>query len=387
MDAPIHRRQSPSLLVLSRGQHPGVDHALTRLACDGYLREGQHKRIDQGQDERAAHTTWKRLAASIAREQVELIVFHHYHSPSLPDPRDFVDQLRAMPHRPLIAFTGGDPFHGLFKPALPELFKRLSAAADITLNTSAGVAADAITGSGAKRFALWPHSGGNVQSNKPSYPYKASDSEFDVVFVGSNNTSRNPTNGFFWFSRKRERLIQTLTRKFGNRFAVFGNGWEGLSSAQGPVPFDAQIDTCRRARVVVGGVPYSPARYYMSNRPFIQIMSGVPFVDIAVEGVETILRDGEHWHLVDSIDRVADRCDDLLARPDAELEELGQLAANYVAARHASIDRWRGLLSTLVGLRQSLLADDPPPNPDLHFFLPEVTIADELPLATRGWIS
>ena len=387
MNEPIETRTNASLLVISRGHHPGVDGALARLVSDGSLRTWQHEGIDHGQDAHTAEATWKRLAATITRNHTELVVFHHYHSPALPDPRPFIESLRATPHRPLIAFTGGDPFHGVSRPAHPQVFKRASEAADITLNTSAGVAADAITGYGAKLFALWPNSACTVRFSKPKEPYRASETEFDVVFVGSNNKSRNPTNSFFWFSRQRERLVKTLDRKFGARLAVFGNGWEGLRSAQGPTPFDAQIETCRRARVVVGGVPYSPARYYTSNRPFIQIMSGVPFVDIAVDGVETILRDGEHWHLVDSIDRVADRCDDLLARNNSELEELGELAASYVAAHHMSTDRWRSLLRTLLGVRQSLLAGELPPQPDLSFFLPEVTIADELPLATRGWVS
>ena len=387
MNEPIGRTANPSLLVLSRGHHPGVDGALRQLVSNGSLRTSHHERIYQDQDALTAETTWKRLAATITQNHTELVVFHHYHGSGLPDPRPFMDLLRAAPHRPLIAFTGGDPFHGVFRPAHPEVFKQASAAADITLNTSAGVAADAITNYGAKLFALWPNSACTVRFSKPKEPYQASKAEFDVVFVGSNNKSRNPANGYFWFSRRRERLVRTLDRKFGKRFAVFGNGWESLRSAQGPTPFDAQIETCRRARVVVGGVPYSPARYYTSNRPFIQIMSGVPFVDIAVDGVETILRDGEHWHLVNSIDRVADRCDDLLARANSELEELGELASNYVAAHHMSTDRWRGLLRTLVSVRQFHLDGALPPQPDLSFFLPEVRIADELPLATRGWVS
>ena len=44
--------------------------------------------------------------------------------------------------------------------------------------------------------------------------------------------------------------------------------------------------------MIVGGVPYSNARYYASNRPFIQMTSGVPIVETPVPGVETLFGQG-----------------------------------------------------------------------------------------------
>jgi hypothetical protein len=138
--------------------------------------------------------------------------------------------------------------------------------------------------------------------------------------------------------------------------------------------------------VVVGGVPYSPARYYTSDRPFNQIMSGVPFVDLAVEGVETILRDGEHWQLSDSIAGVADRVDDLLCRPDSVRIELGETAASFVADNHTQVHRLKWLFMTLDSLRQSILAETRPSIPSLDFLLPEARTSRQAELATRGWL-
>jgi hypothetical protein len=193
---------------------------------------------------------------------------------------------------------------------------------------------------------------------------------------------------YHWYARRRERLVRKLGDRFGASFALFGHGWDGIASNyQGPIPFARQHEACQRAEIVVGGVPFSPARYYASNRPFNQIASGVPFVDLAVEGVEKILRDGVHWHLAGSIDELVDLCDDLLARPAAERAELGREAAKHVLTHHTDDARWRSLVATLTNVRTALVAGAPPPPPDLRFFLPDVDRNEELALATRGWSS
>lgn len=83
---------------------------------------------------------------------------------------------------------------------------------------------------------------------------------------------------------------------------MFGGGWDHLPNARGFVPFADQLSAVRRARVVVGGVPFSRERYYASNRPFIQMLSGMPLVDVAVDGIRSLARDREHWVLVEERD-------------------------------------------------------------------------------------
>jgi hypothetical protein len=375
---------SPSLLVVSRGGHPSIDDALNYMVRDKSLQFAHHAVVgDAGRTQ--ALDVWTQLTALVHRRSVDFIVLHHYHGQGLPDARPFVDMLRTMPHRPVVALSAGDAFHGLYRPTHPQSFRDICSGVDIVLNTSMGVAADAIVGYGAKRVALWPLGACQVRFAKEVRPHRQKKSEFDVIFIGSNNRSRNPTSSYFWFSRKRERLLRQLGRKFGDGFAVFGSGWNHLPNSHGPVSFDAQVATCRRARVIVGGVPYSPVRYYASNRPFIQILSGVPFVDLNVEGVDRILRDADHWHLTDSLDAVADCCDDLLTRPETEREEQGYSAARYVADHHTYLERWRGLVHTLTTFREGSSDDFALPPPDLSFFLPETDLSTELPLATRGW--
>lgn len=377
--------RNDGILVVSAGKHPGVDYALNDLVKLGVVHSALHYELrnthTENADELWAHLT--ELAKSI---NAAYVLLHHYNSSGLPDPRPWLGQLRELDPRPVLALSLGDAFYnGLFRPKYPTLLRRLAGEVDIVLNTSMGEAADLLMKHGAQRIALWPLSACSVRFPKPAQPYHADKAEFDVVFIGSNNRSMHPGHSYFWYSRERERMVHQLSKRFGRKFAVFGSGWGRLPTAMGMSSFSAQLDVCRRSRVVVGGVPYSPARYYLSNRPFIQILSGVPFVDLSVEGVDRILRRGDHWQLAEAIDEVAEVCDGLLSLPDSEREEMGREAANFIAENHMAGHRWKSLLITLEDLWGQVNRSSPSPTPDLRFFLPEVEHEQEIPLATRGF--
>jgi hypothetical protein len=321
----------------------------------------------------------------VRRNHSELIVLHHYHSDHLPDPRPAIEHLRSLPSRPTIAVTCGDAFYnGFFRPALPRMFLQAAEVADVVFLSSMGDVADHICRSTTSPVALLPLGACQVRFQVPAERGPRRRPEFRVVFIGSNNRSRSPFKSYHWYARRRERLVRRLSSRFGQGFGLFGHGWKGFSGWRGPTKFDEQAVVCRQSEVVVGGVPFSPARYYMSNRPFNQIISGVPFVDIAVAGIETILRDGEHWHLVSDIDAVVDQCEALLSLPPDVRREQGMAAAEFVAAHHTEVERCRSLIATLTGVRQANTPGRQSMLPDLRFFLPEVDIQRELPLATRG---
>jgi hypothetical protein len=304
----------------------------------------------------------------------------------LKDPRMRIEQIKALPHRPIVALTNGDAFfNGFFRPNFPKMFIQASQTADLVFSTSMGVIADHIEKHSDTPISLLPH--GVCQARFGPLPARpmGTPQEFRVVFIGSNNRPRSPLKSYHWYARQRERMIRRFSARFGGRFAVFGHGWEGIEGWQGPIPFAQQHAACRRAELVVGGVPFSPARYYTSDRVFNHIASGVPFLDLAVEGVDALLRDGEHWHLAKSVDELLDRCDDLLSSSRPEREEFGVQAARYVFRTHSVEMRCRSLVSTMVASRNALNDGQSLPPPDLRFLLPEVERHIELPLATRGW--
>jgi hypothetical protein len=373
------------VIVRRRPSYPDVIDSIQRMVADRTIRSGTVLELDPAYATKRAGVYEREIADHISQRSTELVILYHFHSTQLPDQRPFIEKLKSLPHRPVVALTNGDAFfNGTFRPAFPRSFLQAATAADVVFSTSMGVTADYLMRRGSKRLALLPHGVCQVRFGGPP-PLEMPRPDFKVVFIGSNNRPRNFFHSYHWYARERERLIRKLTARFDSSFAVFGRGWQGLSSWQGPIPFEQQQDVCRRSEVVIGGVPFSPARYYTSDRVFIQTASGVPFVDIGVDGVETLLRDRDHWHLAPSIDKAIERCEELLARPLSERHELGRRAASFVLAQHTVEARFRSLVATLIRVRQALLEGASIPPPNLDYFLPDVDTTAELPLATRGW--
>jgi hypothetical protein len=370
-------------VVRARASYPDVVDGLERMVADGTLRGATVTEIDPRDAASRDAEYWEAIVRHVVAHGTEVVVLHHFHSPALPDPRRHIRRLQALPHRPVVAITNGDAFfNGFFRPSFPTNLLQAAEAVDVVFSTSMGVTADRLVRNTGTRVALLPH--GVCQARFACAP-QPSEREFRVTFIGSNNRPRNPLHSYHWYARRRERLVRRLSARFGDGFALFGRGWEGIEGWRGPVPFAEQLDACRRADIVVGGVPFSPARYYHSDRIYTQVASGVPFVDLAVDGVDRLLRDGEHWHLARSIEEVVGVCEDLLSQSPGRRNELAAAAAEYVFARHTVEARCRALIGTMTQLRDAIRRGVTPEGPNLDFLLPEVDRGTERPLASRNW--
>lgn len=378
-----------SVLLLLQGSapsdHPGI--------VDGYVRLQQQGRVSHldvmpvfGPNgvERGAGF-WDEVLERALGHGTTVVVFQYYHSSRLPDPRPAIASLRTLPSSPFVVSTLGDPFrNGYFgRPSVPRSFLQAAEGSDLVTLTSMGVLADHVARYTRAPIVLSPNGVCQVRFAACSGVSPHSDPEFDVVFIGSRNTSKNPARPYFHLGRRRERLVSDLTKRFGKRFAVFGNGWAAQMSDQGPIPFAQQANTAERGRVIVGGVPFSRARYYTSNRPFIQMTSRRPLVDTAVPGVESMLRRDEHWilapewRLIDAVERV-------LEMGEEGRSKIGDAAAEYVRSRHTQAHRVASLMENVARLRLARSGGAPRP-PYVPFFLPEADLTLETRHATRHW--
>lgn len=378
---------APAVLFVVRdvNSYPDIVDSLARLASDGTVRSGQTLAVEQSGDSDTQIRAWQRVHDHVKAHETDIVILHHFHSPDLIDPRPYIRRLKAQSHRPVVALTNGDAFfNGFFRPSFPRMFIQASQGVDVVFSTSMGVSADVIAAHTDVPVSLLPHGVCQLRfANPPLAPGGPRD--FEVVFIGSNNRPRNFLKSYHWYARRREHLVRRLSDRFGTGFAVFGHGWEGVEGWHGPVAFPEQQAACLRANVVVGGVPFSPARYYTSDRAFIQIASGVPFVDLSVDGLDILLRDGEHWRLAANVDQLLDRCDELLTESPDERARFGAQASSYVLAHHSIEARCRSIVATMQGFRHALLTGVDPPAPDTSFLLPDTDVGKELPLLTRSW--
>lgn len=263
----------------------------------------------------------------------------------------------------------------------PKSFKQISRLADITFSTQMGKAADKMVRWGANNIVLSPNGLCQVRFKAHKVDVKDHHFEYDVVFVGSNNGNRlfNPISKHWWGAKTRQKLVKALYKKFYNKFGLFGYGWD-LPSAKGPVQFDQQQNIYRKARIIVGGNPYSHSDYYSSNRLFFEIASGIPTIELYVPRLDKIFRNNDHVYFANDIDHVVERCEQLLKEDEEELYTKAARAAKYVEEKHTQYHRMKFELEVAKKFMQdkNLIK-----NIAFPFFLPEVDLKEEYKFAVR----
>ena len=119
--------------------------------------------------------------------------------------------------------------------------------------TGMGYVASQLARQGARNLVLMPHGSCQVRFSAMFDQTKYSP-EFDVVFIGSRMSVRNPFSHFFRTARKRREFVALVTKRYGRKFGLFGNGWTCNPSWQGPIPYDRQHSAYHRGAVIVGGM-------------------------------------------------------------------------------------------------------------------------------------
>lgn len=192
-----------------------------------------------------------------------------------------VDALRAR--NVAMGYLDGDWYDAWHKP-FPVASRALACTCDVAFVPGAGWHSRKLSAGGCARVEYVPLTTderfmGGEHSATP---------EFDVVLVGNRVRSRMPLKtmpGARW----REEIVDALSRRYGSRFTVFGNGWSG-PNAGGPIPFEQQRDVYSSASVVVG-VNNLRASYYFSNRLPIAMSCGAKTVHNWEPGLDVVFPD------------------------------------------------------------------------------------------------
>lgn len=378
------------LLFLSQGktisQHPGWDFAFRRLADEGVLTGYVNIPYHAGEENWPAF--WSQVVDLCDGESMDMVYFQYYHRRANPNPAPCIRRLRTLKHQPTIFTSAGDPFSMDWRmPDYPRSFKECARRCDLTFSTQMGKAADKIASWGAKNIVLSPLSVCPVRFAKGWETDPATHTfDFDIVMVGSKNSPRiNPLSHYYLAFRKRKAVVNALNRSYGKRFGLFGHGWNGYVSWQGPVPFDEQQIAFRRGRLAVDGYPYSVADYYSSNRPFFMIASAIPTITYRVPRLDQILRENKHCYFFDDIGGLLTLCDRLLDSDPKDLYEQANLSARYVEERHTQYQRAKFIVETVKRYHGEKHAKQPHRVLQFPFFLDTVDQDEERRFAVRNW--
>jgi hypothetical protein len=359
---------------------PGYHDGFNRLVGEGLV-EAHHAIPWAGVVvDRGWGGLWQQVLDTARERDVDAVFLQFFHG-RMPDPAPALERLRALTNGPVIFTSLGDPY-GQWTNRVSAEFRAASRLSEVTFLTGMGYLAGQLVRAGSKNVVLMPHGCCQVRfagaGDRDGYR-----PEFDAVFIGSRMSAPNPLGHFARVGRRRDEFVRAFTKRFGPRFGLFGSGWEGNPSWQGPIAYAAQHETMRRGRVVLGGMPNAYYAYYTSDREFIALASGVPFVDYREQGLNRLFREGSEWWLAENAAGMMAHVDGLLRRPESERWQSAARTRELVLGGHTQYHRCREMVEIVGAVRRARRAGGRAAAPRLGFFRAE---EEPAPAAVLGWV-
>lgn len=313
---------------------------------------------------------WDRVYREALEFQPDLIFVQSLFAKEAFRP-EMLQRLRDLPNRPFLFSHTVDVFNKhLFHPwmmtPVVKCYLDSSKCCDANFVCGMGWFAHGLHRKGVPRVYFLPAASCQVRFPAGPPPVGANP-EFSLVLIANRMQFRNPLNRFQDYPA-RDRLVRVLARRYGKKFAVFGNGWRG-PSAQGPVPFDQQHNAYRRGRIAIGHAAWLDIDYYCSNRSFIAIASGVPYLERYVPKLERVFGDRKDCFFYHSPMDAIRICDQLLTLDPEELMGIGRTAAENVYAAHTQRHRMRFLIQTVTAFKHARDTGKPWPRPRYESFM------------------
>jgi len=375
-----------NLLVLYQAENPMIDHP--GYFC-GFERMKQEKIIAKHVGvgylkivrESGWDNMWK-VAYDLAREiDAEAILLQYFQS-EMPDPSEAVARFSNLRSRPTVFCNLGDGY-GHFTHAVPQGFRAISRKSEISFLTGMGYVANTLKKSGSKNIVLLPN--GCCQER---FATACTDScrkiEYDACFIGNNVISKNWFSYTYKSGMRRQSFVKTMQKRYGQRFALYGSGWQGYKSWQGPIPYGQQHDVYRQSAVIMGGLSRCPYDYYTSDRTFVAAASGVPLIEHRVPGIDVLFRDGQDLWLADDNDQFVRRCDELLELPLERSREVAALTRQLILQEHTQYHRCKQMIDIVAGIRSARQEGRVASDPQLPFL--KYQAGSNLPAAVVNWV-
>ncbi len=231
-------------------------------------------------------------------------------------PSGFVESLRKLESHPVIVQRTGDSY---WSP--PKKMVEFGRLIDATFITSTTLISQ-FENSGCKNVFFLPERLDTVRFGK-AYPPSAA-RRFDVVMIANYYNDL----GFKKFpgQKLRRQLVEVFHKAFGDRFGIFGKGWEGLRCLQGVIPYEDQQEVMRDSYLVLGSNNWNHSDYF-SDRYLISISSGIPVLYSRFEGCERFFTTGkECWYFASPEDAL-NQARRILSMDINQREEISRTAA------------------------------------------------------------
>jgi spore maturation protein CgeB len=129
-----------------------------------------------------------------------------------------------------------------------------------------------------------------------------------IVFFGNNYKNHFP------LSAERFETVRRLKKDYGNKFAIFGTGWNGLESGNLNHKQQQEAMILRGAKIALSISHFNYERYF-SDRLLRAMFCGCMVVSHAYKKIETDFRQGEHLVWYSDYEHLTKVIDNALSNP------------------------------------------------------------------------
>ena len=228
----------------------------------------------------------------------------------------FINELKDLISKPTMGYWDGDLYQSPYR-AVPKELLELSSTCDVVFAQGFGEMTEKMKIKGCNDIRFVPA----FADDKRFYPINDCNKEYDIVMIGNNITSRNPFRLTLQGTRFRKKIVEKFSIKYKERFAVFGDNWNG-SNAKGPSSYLNQHKIYSKGKIAIS-VNNANAKYYFSDRLPIAMLSGIPIVQSYEDGINLLFQECEGINFFNSVEEAFEQCEELLMKSDIELKEIG----------------------------------------------------------------
>ena len=274
-------------------------------------------------------TSWEERLIDLANDFQPSVIFWQ-HIGKLPITVDLIKQLKGLPNKPLLIYHEGD-IHGKFRSRITPSMKILARFSDITFLVGLGENAELFKKAGARKIIYSPHS---VDTTRFGHDWnRTTQGRRGVVMIANHIISKPIIQHIpplrFPGILEREKFALNLYKHFGDRFKLYGRGWEKYPFSIGLLPYDDQEIALRQHLVSVNWDHFPDIPFYFSDRLPISMISGVVHTTNYHPGYELMFKNGEEMVYYQTIKDAIDIIDWMLCQPDKYLIDMGYAGEQY----------------------------------------------------------
>jgi len=318
---------------------------LSSLEIFSFLLEAKKEGSDKN-----AH---EKLMTLVEDSQPDVVFWQH------PDrfeiPQSFPQQIKKIRSKPTLVYHEADPWGG--RKSITSSMKTLASCCDMLILSGEGSFFRIFRKAGARNMIYAPNC---VDESRFGDDWKPTrERQFDVVMIANPLRPKVPfleLTGWPFIPGVKERILSSrfLGESFGDRFALYGNGWEGFKGQRGSLPFDQQQQKIREGWVSFCWDHFDNTPKYFSNRLPISMACGVAHVTNYKPGFESLFENWKHLVWVDRPEETVQVIRDLLDRGPEFLVDMGRRGREIALGTFSAEKVYRGIVEQIVVFRRNL---------------------------------